>query len=232
MATYKLLSIESDAKTIKGSKSGYLTGILYFAPATEADGVHDMCPGSTAECRQACLNGAGMAAVFPSIKAARVKKTLAYLENPELFVEQLAADVIKLQREAVTRGLVPAVRLNGTSDLPKLAHTLARMFPTVQFYDYTKLRAPWQRTLPNYHLTYSYSGANLPEAYDALEHGVNVAVVFSGSLPATWHGYPVINGDENDLRFTDPTGVIVGLKAKGPARKMAAGSFIQLGEVA
>ena len=53
VASYRLLSVESDAKTIKGSKRGYLTGILYMAPATEADGVHDLCPMATDECRKA-----------------------------------------------------------------------------------------------------------------------------------------------------------------------------------
>ena len=79
--TYKLLSIEADAKTSKGTKYGYLTGILYLAPAKEADGVHDLCPMATAECREACLYGAGMAGVFPSVKAARVAKTRRFLAS-------------------------------------------------------------------------------------------------------------------------------------------------------
>jgi hypothetical protein len=32
-------------------------------------------------------------------------------------------------------------------------------------------------------------------------------------------GLQVVNGDESDLRFLDPKRVIVGLKAKGRARK-------------
>ena len=70
MSTYKLLSIESDAKTTKGTALGYLTGILYLAPATEADGKHNLCPMASAECREACLYSAGMAAVFPTVKRA------------------------------------------------------------------------------------------------------------------------------------------------------------------
>src|SRR4051794_32661116 len=60
MAKYKLLSVESDSKTIKGSKKGYLTGVMYLAPSTEASDV-DVCPMATDECRHACLYGAGMA---------------------------------------------------------------------------------------------------------------------------------------------------------------------------
>ena len=37
----------------------------------------------------------------------------------------------------------------------------------------------------------------------------------------------MIDGDESDLRFRDPVGVIVGLKAKGPARQAAIGGFVQ-----
>jgi hypothetical protein len=44
----ELLAVESDAKTIKGNKKGYLTGILYLAPSTEAGG-RDLCPMASAE---------------------------------------------------------------------------------------------------------------------------------------------------------------------------------------
>src|SRR5437899_7266020 len=42
----KLLSISNDAKTVKGERKGYLTGILYLAPADTA-GVGNLCPHST-----------------------------------------------------------------------------------------------------------------------------------------------------------------------------------------
>lgn len=229
MAKYKLLSVESDYKTSKGTKYGYLTGILYLAPATEANGHDNLCPMATDECRKACLYGAGMAAVFPTIKRARVAKTLEYLQHPDAFKAKLVADIHDLIIEATMRGLAPAVRLNGTSDQPKLACELARLFPTVQFYDYTKIPRPWKRTRANYHLTFSFSGSNLTECMDALRHGINVAVVFAGEPPDTWHGIAVIAGDTSDLRFTDPVGVIVGLTSKGPALKMATGGFIQIG---
>jgi hypothetical protein len=226
----KLLSIESDAKTVKGTGYGYLTGILYLAPAKEADGIHDLCSFRTDECTYSCLYGSGMAGVFPSIKAARVAKTLLYLNDAESFKAQLKADIAELVRKASKRDLIPAVRINGTSDLPKLAREMALAFPTVQFYDYTKIPNPHKRTLPNYHLTFSFSGNNLSESMKALDNGINVAVVFSGATkPQTWNGYRVIDGDASDLRFTDDSGVIVGLKAKGDARKLTAGNFVQIG---
>ncbi len=46
----------------------------------------------------------------------------------------------------------------------------------------------------------------------------------SEAKPATWNGYPVVNGDETDLRFTDPQGGhIIGLFPKGKARKDTTG---------
>lgn len=228
MTKLELLSVESDAKTIKGNKKGYLTGVLYLAPSTEAGG-RDLCPMASAECRLACLYGAGMAGVFPSIKRARIAKTLWYLRDPKSFMSTLRADIHRLTVLAAKRGLKPCVRLNGTSDIPKLARDLACEFPEVQFYDYTKLLKPWQRVTANYHLTFSFSGDNLAACLTALAEGINVAVVFSGSLPATWHGYPVINGDESDLRFLDPVGVIVGLSTKGDAKKLTSGGFVQIG---
>jgi hypothetical protein len=120
MSTYKLLSIESDAKTTKGTALGYLTGILYLAPATEADGKHNLCPMASAECRAACLFSAGMASVFPTVKRARIAKTLLYLNDPAGFRAALIADIQKLVKEAKSRQLKPAVRINGTSDLPSL----------------------------------------------------------------------------------------------------------------
>jgi len=232
MSTFKLLSIEADAKTSKGTAFGYLTGILYLAPATEADGVHNLCPMASDECRQACLYGAGMAGAFAAIKRARVAKTLLYLNDPDGFKAALVADVERLVKRAASRGLKPAVRINGTSDMPKLAREVAALFPEVQFYDYTKIPRPWERIAPNYHLTFSHSGTNMADCLEALQHGVNVAVVFRGKLPETWHGFRVVNGDESDLRFLDPQGVIVGLKNKGPARSMNAGGFIQIGAAA
>jgi hypothetical protein len=119
-------------------------------------------------------------------------------------------------------GMKPAIRLNGTSDLPWLAMELAAAFPEVEFYDYTKHPKPWLRTLPNYHLTFSHSGHNMQDCSEALEHGINVAVVFTTrrgeALPETWNGFPVIDGDLHDCRFLDPKGVVVGLRAKGAAK--------------
>lgn len=231
---YRLLSVENDAKTVKGSKYGYLTGVLYLSPGKEADGIHNTCPMASPECLDLCLFRAGRAEFTPSIIQARVNRTLRYFSNPAEFIADLESDICKLQKEAKSRGLIPAIRINGTSDIAKLAMELADRHRDVQFYDYTKLGKPWLRVRANYHLTFSHSGHNLVQCIQALEHGINVAVVFSGSLPETWNGYKVVNGDESDLRFLDAKGVVVGLKLKGNGQKKRAslGGFVQIGVAA
>lgn len=153
------------------------------------------------------------------------------VEEPEAFLASLRYDIAALQRKANKLGLRCAVRINGTSDLPKLARQMASEFPEVQFYDYTKIPRAWKRVMGNYSLTFSFGGDNLADSLDALQHGVNVSVVFDTrkgqALPESWNGYRVIDGDLDDLRYSDETGVVVGLRAKGPAKKDTSG-FVQI----
>jgi hypothetical protein len=230
-----LLTVSGDAKTVKGLKKGYLTGILYGAPA-ETSGVMNTCPMATDGCKASCLFTAGRAAFTPSIITGRINKTKWYHAEPETFIAKLRKDIAGLVRKAERENLIPCVRLNGTTDIPKLAMQMAREFPSVQFYDYTKIPRPWQRQMRNYSLTFSLSETNENEAREALAHGVNVAVVFKTkkghALPASYLGRPVIDGDLTDLRFTDGKAgdggpVIVGVRAKGKAKRDVSG-FVKL----
>jgi hypothetical protein len=109
-----------------------------------------------------------------------------------------------------------------------------RLYPQVQFYDYTKDydRLDYSYYLPdNYHLTFSRSEDNDDIVLQILESGrANVAIVFSGkTLPEYWNGYPVYNGDEDDLRYLDDYqgGAVCGLYAKGKARNDKSGFVVQ-----
>jgi len=85
-----------------------------------------------------------------------------------------------------------------------------------------------QGKLPsNYHLTFSKSENNWDKCLDVLNNGGNIAAVFD-KVPDTYLGYQVIDGDKSDLRFLDPKNVIVGLKAKGKARKDTSGFVIKV----
>jgi hypothetical protein len=224
-----LLSISADAKTVKGEKKGFLTAILYLAPADESvsSGGFNTCPKASEGCKAGCLFTAGRSAIFPKINLARIRKTVELKNNRAEFLAQLARDIRGLIRKAKRENLIPCVRVNGTSDLPFLAHAMAELFPNVQFYDYTKLPHPWTRIRANYCLTFSHAENNLADCLDSLAHGVNVAVVFGTKkgepLPETWHGFKVVSGDESDLRFLDSQGVVIGLYAKGKAKQDATG---------
>jgi len=135
-----------------------------------------------------------------------------------------------LSAEASLFELRPAVRLNGSSDLPweRFHPSLFREFREIDFFDYTKVFARMQRYLQlshaegswpsNYHLTFSAAANNHAQARKVLEQGGNVAVVFWPHIPDSWWGFPTIDGESHDARFLDSAGVIVGLKAKGLAR--------------
>lgn len=214
----KLLTVNGDAKTIKGTKKGYLTGILYLSPANTSG--YEVCAGRSEGCTQACLAYSGRAGIFATIGEARKRKTLELFSNRAGFIEQLRKDISALVRKASREGLTPCVRLNGTSDLPWLALTLAREFTTVQFYDYSKLPVWRMANVPaNMHYTFSLSESNESLAREALSHGLNVAVPFSvkrgHALPETFLGVPVFDADITDLRFLDAErGAIAGLRVK------------------
>jgi hypothetical protein len=225
---YKLLSVSSDAKTRKGEKHGYLTGILYLAPHTLAGG-RTLCPFSTPGCRRVCLYTAGHGAFSP-VQNARVRKSQEYLRDTEGFVWDLHEDIGKLCDEAKKKRMTPAVRLNGTSDIEWERYRIMENFSDIQFYDYTKFPPNLRQMAPeNYHLTYSFSEARKSRdwADGWFERGFNTSAVFFGELPTTFLDRPVINGDESDLRFTDPKGVVVGLKVKGKARHDDGDGFVQ-----
>ena len=227
----KYLSIDTNAKTVKGRKKGYMTGILYLAPANQS-GAINTCPHASDGCRAACLYTAGRGA-FDSVKNARIKKTLAFVADRGAFVDQLAKDVAFIIRKAKREDMTPCIRLNGTSDLPWENWGIMQKFPDITFYDYTKNPNRMRRYLAgempaNYHLTFSRSESNHAACADIAKRGGNIAAVFTGKeLPTEWEGRKVISGDESDLRFTDPQGVWVGLKAKGKARKDQSGFAIE-----
>lgn len=240
-----LLSIEADAKTEKGTGSGYLTGILYLAPGQLA-GVGNLCPHASAGCLAACLFTAGRAGIFEAVNAARVMRTRFLHDNRQAFIAMLRGEIAALIRKAKRRGLKPVVRLNGTSDLPweKLAPELFAEFPRLRFYDYCKgirraLAFAAGKLPRNYHLTFSYSETNAAAAGLAIAAGVNVAAVADGvkvgqlfSLPGLAEPRPTFSADRHDLRFldrkaTDGKGRIGILKAKGKARADVSGFVIR-----
>lgn len=232
---FKLLST-ANPKIQKGTKMGYLSFILHLAPADLSG--RETCPKRTAGCTAACLNTAGRGGMFKKgettnmIQKARIRKTQYFFNNRAGFMVDLANDIKKAIRFAERKGLTPVFRLNGTSDLSWEKYTVVEgfnifeMFPTVQFYDYTKVLGRKVKHLPNYHLTFSKADGNDSDVAEALMQGMSVVAVYD-EIPV---GTP--SADETDLRFLDPKGIMLGLKAKGRAKKDYSGFVIRLKEVA
>lgn len=248
----KLIRSQSNAKTIKGDGSEFETAILYLAPADLAT-TTTLCPmAEIAACKSGCLFKAGRG-VMSNVEAGRVRRSEWFERDRDGFMETIVRDVAAFERRCKRKGVIPVVRLNGTSDVPfeRIAveyrgerfPSVFAAFPDVQFYDYTKTAkralSDAYRSLPNYHLVLSWSGASeryagtIRAAMDA-DPSLSVAVVFRDKATVErakrdgFMGREVVDGDETDLRFLDRAGVVVALYAKGPARRDRTGFVVDL----
>jgi len=218
----KILGVSGDAKTIKGEKKGFLTGVSYLAPHTMA-GVGNVCAFADG-CEKECLNDSGRAEFSNLIIPSRIRKTRLLFNDRDWYLERLAKDIVAGKKRAKKEGLTFVVRLNGTSDIPWENFGIMEKFPDTQFYDYSKnplrMDSFLKGLMPkNYHLTFSRGGKNENEAINVLNRGGNVAVVFNTkkgkALPDYYKGFKVVDGDISDLRFLDEKNVVVGLRLKG-----------------
>ena len=230
--TYNLIGVGNSAKIIKGDSEEYVTAIMYLKPyKTVFKGtVHNLCAmADKAKCHEGCLNTAGRGQMGV-VQRGRERKTQLYFSDRIGFMDALINDLTVFSRRQRKKNIQPCVRLDGTSDTG-MGAKVAPQFPEIQFYDYTKvIKRAYQDRPSNYHITLSYSEADPDYAEQVLtavrETGTNAAVVFRDKLPKTFKGLRVIDGDKDDLRFLDPQGVIVGLKAKGKAKNDRSGFVI------
>ena len=228
---FKLLST-ANPKIQKGTERGYLSFILHLAPSTLSG--RNTCPKATPGCIASCLNTAGRGGMFKrgentnTIQKARIRKTNYFYEQRQDFMLDLKKDIEKGIRLAASLGLKPVFRLNGTSDLSWEKYDMLpgmnvfECFPTVQFYDYTKILGRKVAGIANYHLTFSRAESNDSDVAQAQAEGMNVAVVYD-KIPEG-----VFSADADDLRFLDPKAGVIGLKAKGRAKKDYSGFVIRL----
>ena len=233
----KTIAAGNNAKTIKGDKE-YLTAIMYLAPWKALAGQNSCSMAELAGCHEACLYTAGRGQMN-SIQTSRLNKTRRYYDDRQSFMEQLDKDITRFTNYCKKNDVLPAVRLNGTSDIRwerenygESGQNVFDQHPTVQFYDYTKI-ANRKITNDNYDLTFSYSNAN--PKYEVMHkiatgNGQNVAVVFrdKDKIPTEFLGMKVVDGDRDDLRFLDEKNVVVALYAKGKAKKDYSGFVIDV----
>lgn len=227
---YELLTV-ANPKTRKGNAYGYHTGILHLAPSRLSG--REVCPKKSVGCSAACLNTAGFSIFYKNstvnpIQAARIRRTKWFFQDRTGFLNALARDIAKLCVDAKKRNKIPAVRLNGTSDIawekfviPGWGANIFQLFSDVQFYDYTKILHRNVSDIPNLHLTFSRSESNQDDVATALKRGMNVAVVFDKVPP---HVY---NADQTDLRFLDPHVGVIGLRAKGLGKSDSSGFVVR-----
>ena len=224
-AVKNLLSQGStNAKTVKNELP---TFILYLAPA-DTILTHNLCPFASAGCKASCLYSAGRGR-FSNVQQSRINKAKFWAYDREKFYNQLANELQQLEK----RKSKIAIRLNGTSDIDHI--DLLYKYTGINFlyskylvfYDYTKNINVYKKYFnTSYKLTFSMSETNFDQVHDVLKMGGNVAAVFRNYLPDTFMNYKVINGDLTDLRINDPKNVVVGLIAKGDAKKDTTGFVI------
>tara|TARA_R110002167_G_scaffold39965_3_gene123286 strand:- start:53 stop:766 length:714 start_codon:yes stop_codon:yes gene_type:complete len=220
----------TNAKTSKNDQDTY---ILYLAPYNQNSKGINICPKASEGCAAACLFSAGRGA-FSNVINARKNKTEYYLHDKKTFINQLASELIKIDKKANKNTNQTLIRLNGTSDLDfifllkKYANFDISNYNNLHFYDYTKILGKVKKysNNKNYTLTFSRAEDNEQDIFKAVQYGANVSAVFKGTLPQTYKGIPVIDGDKTDNEMLKYKGYILGLKAKGKARTDKSGFVI------
>lgn len=212
----KLLSDgKSNTKMAKNKTKTYGLSLIPHSLNTKGE---NLCKFSTKDCRAMCLNMTGRAG-FNSVQQARVHKTDYFVYHKPHFLSKLHKELEAIEK----KGERCLVRLNVVSDVDWISEFEREKidlgkFKNITFYAYTKNPfAIEANKLDNQHFTFSYSGGNWNWCEKFLkEKRANVAVVFKNTLPLSWRGFKVINGDNDDERTLDEKGVIVGLKYKVP----------------
>lgn len=219
----------------KTAKNEIKTFILYLAPHNLNNKGVTLCKDASKGCIESCLYSAGRGK-FSNVQNSRINKANYFVTDKKVFLTQLLKEIRKEIKKASDKNEKIAFRLNGTSDIDFL-YLLDKNFgfsidllsyDKVYFYDYTKSlpRAKRYQKHRNYTLTFSKSETNEEQVNEALNLGINVAAVFKDNLPQTYKGVKVVDGDSSDLEMLKFKNVILGLKAKGEAKKDTTGFVI------
>ena len=226
--------LSSGFTNAKTKKNKYKTFILYLAPHKQNSKRKNLCPFASEGCASACLYTAGRGK-FSNVQNARINKTEYFLNDKIGFLKQLYKEIFREYMKAVQGDYKIAIRLNGTSDIDfykllknNVCGDMWHFNGRVLFYDYTKdiKRALYYMYDPLYYVTFSRSENNFEDCQTALFSGVNVAMVFGGELPEFYKGFKVVDGDSRDDLMISKSGVILGLRAKGDAKKDLSGFVI------
>jgi len=249
----------TSAKAIKAGEFGYINAIQYLAPhdLSGVNLCSHASPGCIALCLGWMSGQAGMVSDLDadtnSVRDSRIAKAKRFMHDRAAYMVDMIRSIDLLETQAAREGKKLCVRLNGSTDIAwegirfciarnakgkafgialggRGALNIFEHYPHLEFVDYTKNPKRFDRALPaNYHLTFSRSETNEAQAIALLARGVNVAVVFAGDKPASWHGFEVIDGDLHDLRQLDPRGArgfVIALSPKGRRAKRDVSGFV------
>jgi hypothetical protein len=219
----------------KTAKNNITTFILYLAPHNLNNKGLTVCPNASDGCIASCLYSAGRGK-FSNVQKSRINKANYYVTDKKAFIKQLVFEVKKQIEKASKNNTKIAFRLNGTSDIDFI-YLMSKhenfdieliSYDKVYFYDYTKsiARAKRYKDYKKYTLTFSRSETNEDQTKEALNLGINLAAVFSNDLPKYYNGVKVVDGDKSDLEMIYHKNIILGLKAKGDAKKDTSGFVI------
>tara|TARA_B110000902_G_scaffold6795_1_gene8122 strand:- start:30 stop:761 length:732 start_codon:yes stop_codon:yes gene_type:complete len=219
----------------KTAKNSIKTFILYLAPHNLNNKGLTLCKDASKGCIASCLYSAGRGK-FSNVQSSRINKANYFVTDKKVFLTQLLKEIKREIKKSSDKDEKVAFRLNGTSDIDFLYLLNKNLdfdiellnYDKVYFYDYTKsiARAKRYRDFRNYTLTFSKSETNDKEVKEALNLGINVAAVFKDNLPQKYKGVKVIDGDFSDLEMINHKNIILGLKAKGDAKKDKTGFVI------
>jgi hypothetical protein len=179
----------------KTEKSQEVTRILHLAPSIISG--QNVC-ANAGNCAKICLHFAGIPYLMGGKKTCRIRKTLAFFDDTQRFLE-LTATAILYNRSLLTADELLAIRLNGTSDIlwetlgftvspelslfwrikfgvyivPTVYKSIPHMFARypelrVKLYDYTKNRHNWQECKD--------IGYHLTYSFDGWDNKKNVAL--------------------------------------------------------
>ena len=248
MQSVKFSIFTDSARQLKTGKSRNIKGLEhYWVISLELTPGWRTCAYAYAkgfECTnngEGCINYAGNGKM-PTVQKARDRRTDLVLNNWDLALAMIKSDIAVAYAIAIARGDTLAIRLDTFSSLhlwsrDEFYDEVVKPYQDkgVIFYDYIKaplarIKAGLERGID---LTVSFTEYTTDKKLNQYMDIARVSVVFDGEIPDYWRGYPVVNGDEHDLCFTRPKGIIVGLTSKiikgGKKRADQSNGFIQIG---
>jgi len=217
------------------SKNSLSTWILYLNPAEQNSKGINLCPFASKGCLVSCIHTAGSGGL-DIVKEARARRTELLVKNRRQFYMQLAKEILSKVAYYQRKNQMIAFRLNGTSDIDHAKALkvyagleIEDLHGKAVFFDFTKSihMAVKYKDSPNYILTFSRAEDNQEHVLTAMEYNINVSVVFSNKPPKEFLGKSVIDGGQNGIMMIYNRNVIIGILAKGAARKDTTGFTIQ-----